>query len=452
MAFLFVFVVFLVLVAGAATFLLPAYPLSFTATTIVLTVSYILFFVVPSFHLELTRKLGIRLAAFYLGTFTKTYVTDTDRKDLERRYQKPGSKLDRSNELDQFLGRGMDWIGLPDVVYLQWPFYSVVPATTAQLRVNIKVADGVWTTEQELFRVIRTKRVTTKDKPGKVVHGSNEERSEGEWTAVTATQKKPPIPRTKTTKLDTSDPTENVETTTEEVVDTQMIPRIQLRVDGEVFIRLGINLGPLVLALPEAPLDKPTGETEADDLGKFLTGKIEPLIHEAVWEGVAGYTKKDRSTKVPGLTWEGLADTAKSRRELEWRIREILGSQPESILVQSGLLREWDGDTDTSDNGQSAAAFDIVIEHVAPKDEALQKAIDAVAVARKQAEAAAFDADAIRRRERGLTDALKERTEELSVSGESALAHDFGKNTKADLTVVAPDLASALATLFKRRK
>ncbi len=439
MAFAFVLIAFLCFVVGAAVPLLPEYPLAFLGVTLLLIAVYVLVFVVPSFHMQLTRRRGIRLAGFYLGTFTKCYATETDKRDLAQRYEKAG----RLEEYNRSLGRGLDWIGLPDVVYLQWPFYSVVVVTTAQLRVPVNVADGVWTTEGELYRVVHTTETVVKDKDRKILESTKKEET-GAWTAVPTGQAKPPTIRETKVVIGA---TKDTEETTADQVETQLVPRIQLRVDGEVFIRIGINLGPFFLALPDAPTDAPTGDT---GLETYLRGKIQPLVHEAVREGIGGFTRKTTQAPVPGFTWEGIADTVKNRRELEVRIREILGGQPESILIQSGLLREWDGNATTSDSGQSAAAFDVVVEHISPKDDELQKAIDAVAVSRKQAEAAAFDGEATRKREQGLTEALKHRKETLGVEGESILAHDFGKNTKADLTVVAPDLASALVTLLKR--
>lgn len=441
MAFFFVLTVWIVLTAGAAALFLPDHPQSFVVASLLLFTIYVVIFLVPSFRFGLVRRLGIRLAAFYLGTFSKTYVTATDRKDLTGRYERAG----RLPELKEYLGQGMTWLGLPDVLYLQWPFYSVVQATTAQLRIRIEATDNVWTTEQEIFRIIRTTRITKKDAEGHEI-SSDEQEELGDWQVETATTRKPPSKKEK--KLEKSPDQTVVETIVDSRTETQVIPRIQLHVNGEIFIRLGVNLGPFTLALPDAPLDRSTGE---NNLETFLAGKIQPLIFEAIRTGVAGYKKRD-GTFVPGLTWEGLADAVKARRELEVRVREILGSEPESILIQSGLLREWDGNPETPDNGQSAAAFDIVIEEIAPKEPKLQEAIDAVAVARKQAEAARYDGDATRQRERGLTDALVDRKSRLEVGGDIALAHDFGKATKANLTLVATDVVAALAAFFQKRR
>jgi hypothetical protein len=352
----------------------------------------------------------------------------------------------------------MTGLGLPDVVYLQWPFYSVAPATTAQLRVPIKVTDGVWTTEQEVFRVVRTLRTITRAietvtkgsvaKEKETIIGDDERTQIGDWKAETVAERKPSETRTKKVEKVGG---KSVETREEIRVETQTIPRIQLVVDGEIFIRLGVNLGPLILAMPDAPLDRPTDKEKIIGLETFLSGKIQPLAFEAIRAGVSGYTRPHRDL-VPGLTWEGLADAVKASRELEARVRELLGSQPESILIQSALLRPWDGDVSTSDAGQSAAAFDVVIEHISPKGDELQKAIDKVAVARKQSEAARYDAEGTRQRERGLTDALAERKDRLGIGGDLALAHDFGKGTKADLTLVATDVVAALAAFFQKRR
>lgn len=460
MAFAFVSVCFLVLLALASLVLLPGLPWAFAGAAVMLTALYAVA-IGRSFNGRLARQLGIRLAAFFLGSFRRTYVTETDMSDLRARYGRAG----RTPELETVTARGLAWLGLPDIVYLQWPFYSAVPVTTAQLRIAIAVADGIWTTEQELFRLVRTERTVERardpQKPeqrGRVL-SNKETTTEGPWRLETATEKKSTIARRRETRIETPDPTREVEITVEETVETRVIPRVQLEVNGEVFIRLGVDLGRLFLALPDAPLGTPTGE---NGLEGYLQKKIEPLIQEAIRDAVAGFTRRRVEVingqelvsmeVVPGLTWEGIADAIRARRELETRVRELLGSQPESILIQSGLLRPWDGRPDTHDGGQTASAFDVVIENIVPKDAELQKAIDAVAIARKQAEAATFEGTATRQREKGLTDALRERQEVLQTSGESVLAHDFGKNTKADLTLVAPDLASVLATLLKKRR
>lgn len=452
MAFLTVLTIFLALVGGTAYVLLPKYPLSFVGIAVLLSVIYIAVFVVPSFRLDLMRRVGVRLVSFYLATFAKTYVTGHDRRELAARYR----KATRLPELRRYLGRGMGWLGLPDIVYLQWPFYSTLLATTADLRIPIAATDGVWTTEQEIYRVLRKTLKITKITQGqgnnrKEVEIRREEKTEeGEWKIDTPADRKPS--GTKEKRVEKPADGSTVETRVETEVETHAIPRIQLLVNGEIFIRLGVSLGPFILAFPDAPLDRQSKEGEKEGLQEYLSRSIQPLIFEAVRTAVSGFTKRQTGVTVPGLTWEGLADAVKSRRDIEVRVREILGSQPESILIQSGLLREWDQNADTSDSGQAAAAFDVVIENILPKDADLQKAIDGVAVALKKAEGARYEGEATRYRERGLTDALEERSNRLGVSGETTLGHDFGKATKPDLTLIGSDVGTMLATILRGLK
>lgn len=460
MAFLFAFAVWLVTIALASLALLPAHPGWFTTVSVLLTVVYLAVFVRPSFQLGLVRRQGVRLVSFYLGTFDKTFVTGTDQADLQSRYP----VATQAQDLLFYLGRGMQWVGLPDVVYLQWPFYSVTVVTTAQLRIPIDVSDGVWTAEQVLYRLVKVTRTVKKKTVGRgnkqkeIARVTGETREEGDWTTERPHNADGSlVPMRSFVTTQTGVPGDPSETTTEVMVETQTIPRIQLRVNGEVFIRFGVNLGRLILALPDAPLSRPDG---AEGLEAYLGEKIQPLIHEAIREGVAGFQRKhyqDDGTishleSVPGLPWEGLMDVVQARGELEKRVREILGSQAESVLRQSGLIRDWDGHTETTDRGPSAAAFDLVIEHIAPADDELLKVISSVAVARKQAEAAEFEGLATERRERGVTNALDERGRRLhNVTGKDVLAHHFGVNTKANLTFIEPGLVEALA-LFGRRQ
>lgn len=388
-------------------------------------VAWYLMTVVFSFHLV---PIGARLVAFFLSSEEGSFVTESDYNELHQTYD----ARDRENQFFANCRRGLPLIG--DVVYLQWPLYTVRAATSAILTITIEASKSIWTGEQTLCRLVETETVTDRD-PNKTVVDKREEHREGAW------QTDPIAPRpVRHVRTETHN---NLTRTIEMVskIEQRKIPKVELVVDVEVIFRLGVKLGAFINAFPKVKsFDDPAALQEA------ISGQFQSIVDEAI-RGAASH-----------FTWNGndhINDDL-NRQTFERMVIAKL-REPKSAFVKAGLLEALDPQMAAQlinqgqplmTNGEAATDLDIAFEDIRPASPELIKAISKLAEASYQADAAEYEALATQRRERGLTDALKERAEKLNTEGELPLVTDAIKSSGGSLVLVAPDVAGA-AALFQ---
>lgn len=439
-SFLLVLAVAIITTGVTALLTLPGMPAAFAMIAATVWVGWAALTVL-SFHV---MKPGIRKAVFFLGTFEGVYVNGSDWEETRRRYV----AAHRREDFHLFCRRGFHLIGMGDIVFLPLPFYyDVRDVTTGIVRIPIKITQGVFTAVREHARIIRTDKITRKkaekDKNGKVtsvtVIGHEEKRLPGPTGEVDPLSPPVLLPSTRSIKPST-EPNEDdviVETVTKYEIARQRTFPVEMEVDVEILISLGVNIGAFVQRLPQATL----GDTKK--LGEELSvAGVEPVVQEALIEAVAGFRRQGPGgandiLPFPGLTWEGDLHIVAHREELERRVTRLLREKT-SMLVEAGLLQPWAPGTNNA--GAAAETFDIAVERVIPHSEELRKKIGLVSEAR-------YDAEATRERERGLTDALDERAKKLDVSSQVVIMQDTVKHTTATIVTVDKDTLSGLSRL-----
>lgn len=417
-------------VAVAGLVALPQNPVAFAMISTAIAASWLLL-ASQSFH---RVRPGQRLAAFYVGTYDGVYVTGDDWQELQQRY----AAAHREPDFNTYCRRGLHFIGLGDVLYLQYPFFDVRTVTTGVVRIPIEPADGVFTAVRQVVRfvkkTVREKKRSRQNPQGKIIGFDILERDE--WLEPEPTQEVdpnfPPAPPASTRRATTPDPTtgEFEETVVTYSIERVSTPRVEMQIDVEVLLTLGVNIGRFFKKLPTATISDP------QKLGEELKQVgVAPLVHDAIIEAVAGSDAP--SNPFPGLTWEGPDDVSRNRALLEQRLVRLLREKT-SILVEAGFLNPWDPVTGNA--GPSAELFDIAVEEPVPRDKTLREKIGLA----KQGQ---YEAEATRQREQGLTDALQQRTQQLGVKPDLVILQDIMKNTDATIVTVDTDALAGISRI-----
>ncbi len=230
-------------------------------------------------------------------------------------------------------------------------------------------------------------------------------------------------------------------TRTSVTIRTTDLPRVDLVVDGELIFELGVNLGPFIRAFPEI-----TDLNSVTVVQNTLSPRIQPVFDEAARDGAQGIPRPS-GIGTEGFTWDGIHDIVTHRHEYEPIVIEFL-RKPSSILVRGGILTEIQvGQPGDHENGASVANVDVAVERTVPKSQEMQRVIAQLAEARYKAEAARHEAEEIKRRERGHTEALEERARRLGIPTDLAIADRMIRESGGSVFLAGAGIADALSNL-----
>ncbi len=336
-----------------------------------------------------------RITALYFATFEATYASGNDYADLQNRF----TTAHRLPEFTECCRRGIPVRGLQDFVYLQWPFfYDLRRVTAGMIRLRIKEATGTQTMRHEDYRIMKLVTKRTKDATG----NTKEETLPWELVEGPVVNPRHPLvvpPPQKEKNVKTDGSTEEI--TTRFVLERTLIPRVEMQVNVDIIIRLGVKLMPLIKAVPGVSLDNP------EKLGEELRNRgAEPVVQEALLHAMKKFT------------WEGHCHINDNLEDFEKEVVRVL-RKPGTFFVEAGLLRplhehsptEEREDPKKNSNGDAVESIDIAIEEPIPKSDALREALNAVAIANYNKESRRLD-------EFGLSSGLRDRVEMAQALGQ----------------------------------
>lgn len=363
-----------------------------------------------------------RLVAMFFATFDATYVSGSDYEELQQRYA--GSPHEA--EFRRYCRRGpLSALGLPDIVYLQFPFfYDVRPATTGSIRIHVKATDGAFTAKLETVHVIPKVSRITHEANGQTSSAPVNPQQVGKRSRVYINPVRPIVAPPAESTWQNLAQGRRAQTLVTYHLERRAYPAVEMEIDVDVVLNLGVHFGPLIRKLPRATLNDPK------KLAEEILALGEPVIQEAIIRSVHEFT------------WEGPQDVLSRQPELEAEIIRRLRVH-HTFFVEAGLLNELAHHTHhEAMNGVSVTSIDIAMERPIPKSAALR---DAIGLAAK----ATYERDALRERMMGTTLGLADRQAATGLAPEVIFAHDALVTSNQLFVLGAPDAVSALGAIFR---